>query len=204
MFVEAVCMPRCLNLYTYGHGKDWNTWIELFGWVSEYFLQYSVYMRYVKDGVVLYIDQLVQYSYFYDQLQSSPQHRGSPLNQFVQFLWFCKTDCTLPNRRYETSWCRYWRTLASLIGTSFSVPSCRQPQYCFSSLVCCPGNLPGICILSPPPPLLLRRRQWRQCFGLFLVTLKSTIILFCLSSRRGDCSPLCHKVINQWWQLELH
>ncbi|CAI9558335.1 unnamed protein product [Staurois parvus] len=25
MFVEAVCMPRCLILYTCGHGGDWNT-----------------------------------------------------------------------------------------------------------------------------------------------------------------------------------
>ena len=32
MFVEAVCMPRFLNLYTCGHGSDWNTWIWLFGW----------------------------------------------------------------------------------------------------------------------------------------------------------------------------
>ncbi|CAI9535085.1 unnamed protein product [Staurois parvus] len=23
--VEAVCMPRCLILYTCGHGGDWNT-----------------------------------------------------------------------------------------------------------------------------------------------------------------------------------
>ena len=42
MFVETVCMPRCLLLYTCGHGSDWNTWFELFGWVSEYFWQYSV------------------------------------------------------------------------------------------------------------------------------------------------------------------
>ena len=27
IFVEAVCMPRCLNLYTCGHGSDWNPWI---------------------------------------------------------------------------------------------------------------------------------------------------------------------------------
>ena len=27
MFVEAVCMPRCLNLYTCGHGSDWNSWL---------------------------------------------------------------------------------------------------------------------------------------------------------------------------------
>ncbi|CAI9531646.1 unnamed protein product, partial [Staurois parvus] len=27
MFVEAVCMPRCLILYTCGHGGDWNTCI---------------------------------------------------------------------------------------------------------------------------------------------------------------------------------
>ena len=26
MFVETVCMPRCLLLYTCGHGSDWNTW----------------------------------------------------------------------------------------------------------------------------------------------------------------------------------
>ncbi|CAI9614667.1 unnamed protein product [Staurois parvus] len=25
MFVEVVCMPRCLILYTCGHGGDWNT-----------------------------------------------------------------------------------------------------------------------------------------------------------------------------------
>ena len=42
MFVETVCMPRCLLLYTCGHGSDWNTWFQLFGWVSEYFWQYSV------------------------------------------------------------------------------------------------------------------------------------------------------------------
>ena len=27
MFVEAVCMQRCLDLYTCGHGSGWNTWI---------------------------------------------------------------------------------------------------------------------------------------------------------------------------------
>ena len=42
MFVETVCMPRFLLLYTYGHGSDWNTWFQLFGWVSTYFWQYSV------------------------------------------------------------------------------------------------------------------------------------------------------------------
>ena len=26
-FVEAVCIPRGLNLYTCGRGSDWNTWI---------------------------------------------------------------------------------------------------------------------------------------------------------------------------------
>jgi len=26
MFVEAVCRHRFLNLYTWGHGSDWNTW----------------------------------------------------------------------------------------------------------------------------------------------------------------------------------
>ena len=31
MFVETVCMPRCLHLYTCGHGSDWNTWFQLFG-----------------------------------------------------------------------------------------------------------------------------------------------------------------------------
>ena len=41
MFVETVCMPWCLLLYTCGHGSDWN-WFQLFGWVSEYFWQYSV------------------------------------------------------------------------------------------------------------------------------------------------------------------
>ena len=29
MFVETVCMPRCLLLYTCGHGSDWNTWFQL-------------------------------------------------------------------------------------------------------------------------------------------------------------------------------
>ena len=24
LFVETVCMPRCLLLYTSGHGHDWN------------------------------------------------------------------------------------------------------------------------------------------------------------------------------------
>lgn len=43
MFVKAVCMPRCLILYTCGHGNDWNSWFWLFGSVSEYFWQYSVY-----------------------------------------------------------------------------------------------------------------------------------------------------------------
>ena len=43
MFVETVCMPRCLLLHTCGHGSDWNTWFQLFGWVTEYFWQYSVF-----------------------------------------------------------------------------------------------------------------------------------------------------------------
>jgi len=42
MFVEAVCMPRCWILYNCGHGSDWNTWIQLFEWVSQYFWQFSV------------------------------------------------------------------------------------------------------------------------------------------------------------------
>ena len=50
MFVETVCMPRCLLLYTCGHGSDWNTWFQLFGWVSEYFWQYSVRMDGRTDG----------------------------------------------------------------------------------------------------------------------------------------------------------
>ena len=32
----------CLLLYTCGHGIDWTTWFQLFGWVSEYFWQHSV------------------------------------------------------------------------------------------------------------------------------------------------------------------
>ena len=28
MFVKTVCMPRCLILYTCGHGSDWNTWFR--------------------------------------------------------------------------------------------------------------------------------------------------------------------------------
>ena len=39
MFAETVYMPRCLLLSTCGHGSDWNTWFQLFGWVSEYFWQ---------------------------------------------------------------------------------------------------------------------------------------------------------------------
>ena len=42
MFVETVFMPRCLLLFTCGHWSDWNTWFQLFGWVSESFWQYSV------------------------------------------------------------------------------------------------------------------------------------------------------------------
>ena len=42
MFVETVCMPRFLFLYTCGPGSDWNTWFQLFGWMSEYFWQYGV------------------------------------------------------------------------------------------------------------------------------------------------------------------
>ena len=42
MLGETVCMPRCLLLYTRGHGSDWNTWFALLGWVSEYFWQLSV------------------------------------------------------------------------------------------------------------------------------------------------------------------
>ena len=43
-------MPRCLLLYTCGHGSDWNTWFQLFGWVSEYFWQYSVCAAYSPRG----------------------------------------------------------------------------------------------------------------------------------------------------------
>ena len=46
MFEETICMPRLL-LYTCGHGSDWNTWFQLFEWVSEYFWQYSVYSQQV-------------------------------------------------------------------------------------------------------------------------------------------------------------
>ena len=50
LFVETVYMPRCLLLYTCGHGSDWNTWFQLFGWVSEYFWQYSVCAAYSPRG----------------------------------------------------------------------------------------------------------------------------------------------------------
>ena len=40
---ETVCMPRCLLLYTCGHGSHWNTWFQLFGWVSEYVWQHRVH-----------------------------------------------------------------------------------------------------------------------------------------------------------------
>ena len=36
MSVETACMRRGLLLYTCGHGSDWNTWFQLFGWMSEY------------------------------------------------------------------------------------------------------------------------------------------------------------------------
>ncbi|CAI9551439.1 unnamed protein product, partial [Staurois parvus] len=44
MFVEAVCMPRCFILYTCSHGGDWNTCMQLFGGVSQYFWQNSLYV----------------------------------------------------------------------------------------------------------------------------------------------------------------
>ena len=37
MIVETVCMPRCLLLYTCGHGSDWNTSFNyLDGWVNTF------------------------------------------------------------------------------------------------------------------------------------------------------------------------
>ena len=33
---------QVLLLYTCGHESDWNTWFQSFGWVSEYFSQYSI------------------------------------------------------------------------------------------------------------------------------------------------------------------
>ena len=37
-FVETVCMPRCLLLYTCGRGSDWNTWFQLLfnGWLNTF------------------------------------------------------------------------------------------------------------------------------------------------------------------------
>ena len=37
MFVETVCMPRCLLLYTCGHRSDLKTWFQLLdGWVNTF------------------------------------------------------------------------------------------------------------------------------------------------------------------------
>lgn len=45
MYAEAICMPKCLILYTCGHGS--NTYIQRFAWMSEYFLQNSLYEAHV-------------------------------------------------------------------------------------------------------------------------------------------------------------
>ena len=58
MFVETVCMPRCLLLCACGHGSDWNTWFQLFGWVSEYFWQYRYGIKLKRS---LYVDDLLLY-----------------------------------------------------------------------------------------------------------------------------------------------
>ncbi len=43
MFVIVHCMSRCLILYTWDNGSDWNSWIQWLTGVSQYFSPYSVY-----------------------------------------------------------------------------------------------------------------------------------------------------------------
>jgi len=103
-------------------------------------------------------------------LQSSPQHRASLrlFSFFESLALMLQLQQMAANRLHSPS--HPVQDMQHLgadtegpkfpLSTLCSVPSCRKTQSCISSLVGCPGELPGIISHPPLPPLFPERKLW--------------------------------------------
>ena len=76
-------------LYNCGHGSDWNTWIQLFGEVSQYFCQYSAYIIIANskpNDIVRHISRWCRNRYWCKRALSVKQLQCSFWKCFLYFI----------------------------------------------------------------------------------------------------------------------